>query len=70
MLGEMAWRLRSHVGDSEFITIDVHAGATDTDWTVTRVFLSAHCFGRDDDDCRWFEPDQLDWLEGHPSSAA
>lgn len=55
-----------HAGDSEFIALDL---ATDTlrgGWRVDRVFLSAHCFGRGDDDCRWYSPGELQWLDGAP----
>ena len=56
-----------HAGDSEFIALDL---ATDTlrgGWRVDRVFLSAHCFGRGDDDCRWYSPGELQWLDGRRS---
>ena len=54
-----------HAGDSEIIVIDVRQGGRG--WLTDAVFLSAHCFGRSDLDCRWYRGDDLDgfeWLDG------
>ncbi|MGQ0560865.1 MAG: hypothetical protein ACT443_03210 [Gemmatimonadota bacterium] len=51
-----------HAGDSEFIVVEL----TDTggqDWTVSGVFLSAHCFGRSGESCRWYRGHELGSFE-------
>ena len=51
-----------HAGDSEIIAVDVRQldnGA----WATDAIFLSAHCFGRSDGDCRWYRDDDLDAFE-------
>ncbi len=45
------------VGDSEFIAIDVER--REGQWELTRVFLSAHCFGDSEGDCRWHEVGEM-----------
>lgn len=47
-----------HDGDSEFIAIDLTPRG-DGAWSVTGVFLSAHCFGRYDKACRWYRGAEL-----------
>ena len=53
-----------HVADSELILVDV--APTTGAWRASRVFLSAHCFGRSDGDCRWHEPSELQWHSDTP----
>ncbi len=39
------------------------------DWSVGGIFLSAHCFGRSGDDCRWYRGRDLrlfEWVEARP----
>lgn len=55
-----------HAGDSEFIAVDVSADTSAIGWRVDQVFLSAHCFGNGDDDCRWHAPAELQWLDQTP----
>ena len=43
-----------HDGDSEFIAVDVVPRVRGQGWELERVFLSAHCFGDSEGDCRWF----------------
>lgn len=53
---------RGHAGDSETIAVDVRqlpSGA----WVTEGIFLSAHCFGTTDDDCRWYRDEELDRFE-------
>jgi hypothetical protein len=54
-----------HVGDSEFIVVEVRRHATQ--WVTNAVFLSAHCFGKHGQACRWYGGDELarfDWIGG------
>lgn len=56
-----------HAGDSEFIAVDV--APSNGHWTVEAIFLSAHCFGDSNGDCRWYRGDELGrfaWAEGAP----
>lgn len=56
-----------HAGDSEFIAVDV--SPSDGGWIAEAVFLSAHCFGRSNGDCRWYRGDELarfTWADGAP----
>ncbi|MEQ1855807.1 MAG: hypothetical protein ABL963_05000 [Longimicrobiales bacterium] len=55
-----------HTGDSEFIAVDLTVDSSATRWQVEQVFLSAHCFGDNDPDCRWHIPSELEWLEDTP----
>lgn len=48
-----------HDGDSELIAVDIVPGAFGQGWELDRVFLSAHCFGGSDGDCRWFARNEL-----------
>jgi hypothetical protein len=43
----------SHSGDSEFMVVEVRR-ASGKHWRPTRLFLSAHCFGRSQESCRWY----------------
>lgn len=57
----------AHAGDSEFIALDVSRSGDG--WIVDAVFLSAHCFGRSEGDCRWYRGRELDrftWVGGAP----
>lgn len=57
---------RGHAGDSEAIAIDVRQLPTGA-WVTDGIFLSAHCFGANDDDCRWYREDDLglfEWVNG------
>jgi hypothetical protein len=59
---------RPHAGDSEFIVVELAPTGSGT-VTVSGVFLSAHCFGRSRDDCRWYRDDDLkafEWQNGAP----
>ena len=52
---------RAHAGDSEFIVVEAQAdGGT---WRMTGVFLSAHCFDGNADDCRWRREAELAEVE-------
>lgn len=56
-----------HIGDSEALFIDVRRNGGH--WHVIGVFLSAHCFGRSDGDCRWYRDEELGafrWVRGAP----
>ena len=53
-----------HEGDSETIVVDLRENADG--WRVERVFLSAHCFGRSQGDCRWFDADAFSWRAAAP----
>lgn len=55
-----------HEGDSELVVVDVVRAPDDGGLSVERVFLSAHCFGRSDGRCRWYEPSALQWLGSRP----
>ena len=55
----------AHPGDSEIIVVEVHANALS--WQPNAVFLSAHCFDGDADDCRWYDALlELDWEDSRP----
>lgn len=58
---------RPHAGDSEFIVLELQPGKFDT-LRVSGVFLSAHCFGRSDDHCRWYRVEDLKAFEWHNST--
>lgn len=55
-----------HEGDSEIVVVDVARASPTDPLAVERIFLSAHCFGRSDGRCRWYEPDDFRWVEQHP----
>jgi hypothetical protein len=58
-----------HAGDSELIIIDVGRDDRTQRWRTNAIFLSAHCFGRSDGDCRWYRASELsefDWVAGAP----
>lgn len=48
-----------HIGDSEFIVLDVARTALDGAWRTAGIFLSAHCFGRSASACRWYRGNEL-----------
>lgn len=55
-----------HAGDSELIVVDVRQKQNGA-WLTEAVFLSAHCFGRTERDCRWYrdhELTQFEWVNG------
>ena len=57
-----------HAGDSEFIALDLRRGSA-SQFVPEGIFLSAHCFGRSTDNCRWYRGDELDqfeWQDSHP----
>ena len=56
-----------HVGDSEFIVIDLIGDSAST-WRVAAIFLSAHCFGRHDSKCRWYRGADLDRFTWHDAT--
>ena len=47
-----------HAGDSEFIVVELSQDAS-ARYSVSGVFLSAHCFGRSGDSCRWYRAAEL-----------
>jgi hypothetical protein len=49
----------AHDGDSEIVVVQVRYDPTTARWLTDAVFLSAHCFGRSDGRCRWYEADEL-----------
>ena len=60
----------AHAGDSELIV--VQARYASARWEADAVFLSAHCFGRSDGRCRWYQSSELRhfaWINGIPRSA-
>lgn len=64
----LRWRggCGGHWGDSEFIGLVVEFDSTWRRWATEAVFLSAHCFGSSDGDCRWYQGTdlaQFDWLD-------
>lgn len=66
--GPKCWlRLRGgctgHGADSEFIGLAIEFDPPTARWTTVAVFLSSHCFGASDSDCRWFGSDELGALE-------
>jgi hypothetical protein len=66
------WLCRGHDGDSEIVVVDVAFDARTQRWAAERVFLSAHCHGRSDGRCRWFEGRELErfaWAAGRPRGA-
>ncbi|HET9984124.1 MAG TPA: hypothetical protein VFQ38_11075 [Longimicrobiales bacterium] len=52
-----------HAGDSEFIVEDVRPDSSLGRWVTEAVFLSAHCFGRHGEACRWYRGDELRGFE-------
>jgi len=58
-----------HDGDSEIIVVEASWDSTHSTRSSpepTRVFLSAHCFGRSQGNCRWHSADALEWLDERP----
>jgi hypothetical protein len=55
-----------HTADSELIVVDVLLDSEGSAGVPDQVFLSAHCFGNSDADCRWWNPSSLEWLRTHP----
>lgn len=51
-----------HAGDSEIIAVDVRQMQNGA-WATDAIFLSAHCFGSSDDDCRWYRDEDLAQFE-------
>ena len=57
-----------HSGDSELVAIEIVTGA-DAHPSVQGIFLSAHCFGASDANCRWYRGEELlrfEWREQAP----
>jgi hypothetical protein len=52
-----------HSGDSEMIVVEVQRDTPASAWSVTGVFLSAHCFGRGSRSCRWYRDEDLSQFE-------
>ena len=46
-----------HDGDSELIVVELRARSDALE--ITGLFLSAHCFGRSSDSCRWYRGEDL-----------
>lgn len=59
----------AHTGDSEFMLVDVSYAASSAHWVTQQVFLSAHCGASGDDDCRWWNPASLAWVDGRKYGA-
>ena len=57
-----------HNGDSEFIVIETKRDNATLNWNPSRVFLSAHCFGRSTGSCRWYSSSELGGFEWSGSS--
>lgn len=55
-----------HRGDSEAVFIDIAGDPSTAQWLPRRVFLSAHCFGRSDGRCRWYEKGEVEWSGSSP----
>lgn len=61
-----------HAGDSEALVLELGYQPTTGRWTTERLFLSAHCFGSADGDCRWYEDGELasfGWVDRTPEGA-
>lgn len=56
-----------HAGDSEFIVVEVIPNDSSM-WSVSGVFLSAHCFGRSGEHCRWYRNGDLAQFKWHNSA--
>jgi hypothetical protein len=54
-----------HEGDSEIIVVELAPAVDSGAWTVSGVFLSAHCFGRGSRACRWYRGEALDRFRWH-----
>lgn len=57
-----------HIGDSEFVVLDVRYDETTFHWRLDRAFLSAH-WGTNGDRSAWYSPHQLEYpdkVEGYP----
>jgi hypothetical protein len=53
-----------HNGDSEFVVVEVTE--QNNAWSPRQVFLSAHCFGKHAQDCRWYAADNFIWMADAP----
>lgn len=51
-----------HAGDSEVIVVDVRR-SVNGGWITDAIFLSAHCYGKSEEDCRWYRGEELDVFE-------
>ncbi len=51
-----------HFGDSEFIAVDLAPTSSHT-WEIVGLFLSAHCFGRSGESCKWYRASELSRFE-------
>lgn len=61
-----------HVGDSELIVVDILFAPATGRWITEAVFLSAHCHGASDGNCRWYSGTQLRqfrWADNQPRGA-
>lgn len=63
-LGDSYLGIESHSGDSEFIMVDLGYNAQTGRWYTARVFLSAHCGEPFDTNCKWFGPDDFEYVDG------
>lgn len=66
------WLCEPHAGDSEIVVVQVSASGGGDRWTTDGVFLSAHCHGRSDGNCRWYRSAELDlfrWADARPRGA-
>lgn len=57
-----------HRGDSELIVVEIRSEGP-ASWRSTGIFLSAHCFGRSSDSCRWYRGADLaefEWIDSGP----
>jgi len=66
------WLCREHAGDSEAVVLDVAFDGRTGLWATERIFLSAHCHGRSDGRCRWYEGRELErfsWADEVPRGA-
>ncbi|MFN2564549.1 MAG: hypothetical protein ABR499_05995 [Gemmatimonadaceae bacterium] len=52
-------RCSAHDGDSEVVVVEARYDHAIARWITEAVFLSAHCFGRSNGRCRWYEGDML-----------
>jgi hypothetical protein len=55
-----------HIADSEFIVVDIARSLPGGEWKATSIFLSAHCFGNNDGECRWFDRAEVEWFGDQP----
>lgn len=70
--GVTPWLCDPHVGDSEAMVVQVAYDSTTRRWATDALFLSAHCHGRSNRNCRWYGAEDLarfQWVDARPRGA-